>query len=246
MTLNQGEHVDELILAELDGALSAVERKTIESHVMRCDRCAATRMEQRSMQNTLAGPPVSSMDLTRGHDLIWRRIAEPRLAEATGFWRTAWTAVTLAATIALVVGVALTFIVTHGAARPDSSAAVIAQQDLALGAGVGMVTVTERLGPAVARQVVVTSDLRFAPAPGSGVLQIRLQRTGETYGILAAVPSLAGVTSTRIEGIVPPPASASDHYDVWVHVEIDGRVYDGAPISLRITSDRSGTHARRD
>jgi hypothetical protein len=246
MTLDQGEHVDELILAELDGALSAVERKTIESHVMRCDRCAATRMEQRSIQNTVAGPPISSMDLARGHDLVWRRLVEPRLAPAAGFWRSAWSAVALAATIALVVGVALTFIVTQSAARPDSRAVVIAQQAVAVGPGAGTVTVTERLGPDSARQVVVASDLRFAPSPTKGVLEVRLQRTGESYGILAAIPTLAGVSAARTEGIVPPPASASDHYDVWVHVEIDGRVYDSAPIPLRITSDRTGTHARPD
>lgn len=247
MTLNAGEHVDELILAELDDAVGAVERRTIESHVATCPRCASLRMEQRSLQHMLAGPQLSSMDLGRGHDLVWTRLAEPRPARAGGFWRTAWGAVALIATIAVVAGVTLTFVVTQGAARPDTRAVVIAQQDVSVASGVGTVTITERLGTDGSRQVVVATDLRLVPSPTTGVLEIRAQQTGESYGVLATVPSLTGVSRVRIEGILPPlPANANDHYDVWIHLEVDGRMYDSPPIPLRLTSDRTGMHARSD
>jgi len=243
--VDQNEHVDALIFAELDGTLEAAESKTIALHVLQCSRCASLRMEQRALQLSLAGPPLTSMDLDRGHDLVWRRLAQPRVAPAGGFWRGGWGGVVLAATVALVAAVALGFGVAQSAARPDLGTAVVVQSDVVLAGATGTLTVTERPRTDGARQVVVTTDLRLSPPPTDGVLEIRVRRAGESYGILAAAPVLTGVSRVHIGGAFPSePAVSGERYFIWVHLETDGVTQDSTPIPLRITSDRIGVHAR--
>lgn len=247
MTANSGDHVEDLILAELDRGLNSVERGVVGSHILTCADCARFRMEQRALQQSVAGRSVPSMELSRAHDLIWSRIAQPRVVPAGGFWRTAWGATALTLAVVIAVGLVLALGLTQGVARPDTRTIVLAQQDISLTPGGGTLTVTERLGPDGARQVVVTADLRLAPPPAEGLLEIRTQQIGESYGVLARAPVLAGVSHAHIEGSFPAlPRGASGHYNVSVHLEADGRAYDSTPIPLTITSDRTGVHAQTE
>lgn len=247
MTAGASAHVEDLILAELDDALSAAEHQTLNAHAAHCARCSAFRLEQRTLHRAAAGRPFSSMDLSLGRDLVWRRLAEPRVVRATASWQTAWGVVAIAAMLALIAAATLTFGLRQGVARPDSSTVVIAQVETDMPIAAGTLVVTERLGADRARQVVVLADLRLLSTSTTGLLEIRAQQPGESYGVLAVLPALAGVTRAHVEGAFPPlPVNSSAHYDVWIHIEADGRVYESAPILLRITSDRTGTHARRD
>ena len=247
MSTGASAHVEDLILAELDDALSTAEHQALNAHAARCARCSSFRLEQRTLHRAAAGRPFSSMDLSLGHDLVWRRLAEPRVARTTAYWRTAWGAVALAAMLAVIAGATLTFGLRQGVARPDSSTVVIARVETDMAIAAGTLTVTERLGADRARQVVVLADLRLLATSTAGLLEIRAQQRGESYGVLAALPALAGVTRAHLEGtFLPLPVNSSEHYDVWIHIEADGRVYESAPILLRITSDRTGTHARPD
>lgn len=244
MTANM--HVEDLILAELDDALSAAEQRAIVSHVARCTRCAAFRLDQRRLHRAVAGRTLSSLELQLGHDLVWRRLAEQRVARTTA-WRTAWGAFAFAALLALIAGATFMFGLRQGVARPDSSTVVIAQVDTATPVATGTLTVTERLGPGGTRMVEVVADLRFVAASDTGFVEVRAQQRGESYGVLATVPALVGVSRARVAGFFPPlPDPAKEHYEVWIHIEADGRVYDSARIPLRITADRSGMHARPD
>lgn len=241
-------HVEGLILAELDNDLGALDRKTMESHVRQCAECAGFRMDQRALQRAVAGPPLSPIELESGHDLVWRRLSEARVARGRALWRTAWNSLALIAMGAFIAGVTLTFGLTRGAAEPDSTTAVVARQEISLSQAVGTITVVERLGADRIRQVVVMTDLRLEPAPTGGVLEIRTQKVGEGYGILATVPTLTGVSHANIEGAFSllQAGTNSAHYDVWVLIEADGVTYQSSPIPLRISSDRAGLHARLD
>lgn len=247
MRENSGDHVEDLILAELDRRLDPAEATVLGSHILTCARCAGFRMEQRALHQSVAGPAVPSMELARAHDLMWSRIAHPVVVPAAGFWRTARGATALMAVAALAVGVVLVLGLTQGVARPDTRTVVVAQQEISLTQGGGTLTVTERLGPDGARQVVVTTDLRLAPAPAAGSLEIRAQETGESYGVLATIPALAGVSHAHVEGSFPAlPSGTRSLYSVSVHLEADGRADDSPAILLRITSDRTGVHAQTE
>ena len=245
MTINLNEHVDALIFAELDGTLGAADGRTIATHVLQCPQCAGLRMEQRALAQALAGQPLTSADLNRGHDLVWRRLAQPRIAPGGAFWRGGWGGAALAATVALVAAVALGFGVAQNAARPDLATVVVAETEVVLGGAAGTLTVTERPRADGVRQVIVTADLRLSPRPTDGLLEIRVQRAGERYGVLATAPVLTGVSHVHIGGAFPSePIVTGERYFIWVHLEMDGVVQDSTPVPLRITSDRMGVHAR--
>lgn len=245
MTIGQNEHVDALIFAELDGTLGAPESKAITTHVLRCPQCAGLRMEQRALHQALAGQPLTSMELGRGHDLVWRRLAQPRVAPAGGFWGARWGGAALAATIALVAAVALGFGVVQNAARPDLATVVVSESEVLLEGATGTLTVAERPRADGLGQVIVTVDLRLSPRPTSGLMEIRFQRAGESYGILGTAPGLTGVSRLHIGGAFPSdPAPSGERYFISVHLETDGVVQDSTPVPLRITSDRTGMHAR--
>lgn len=245
MTIDQNEHVEALILAELDGTLGAADSTTIASHVLRCPRCAGLRMEQRALHQALAGRPLTSRDLDRGHDLVWRRLAQPRVAPGGGFWRGGWGRIALAATVALVAAAALGFGVAQNAARPDRATVVVAETEVVLAGATGTLTVTEGPRADGVRQVIVTADLRLSPPPTGGLMEIRIQRAGESYGVLATAPVLTGVSRAHVEGVFPSdPAASGERYFISVHLETDGVVQDSTPVPLRITSDRMGVHAR--
>ncbi len=104
---------------------------------------------------------------------------------------------------------------------------------------------TERPRADGVRQVIVAADLRLSPPPTEGLLEIRVQRVGENYGVLATLTALAGVSRAHIEGAFPSePAPSADRYFISVHLETDGSVYDSTPLPLRVTGDRMGLHAR--
>lgn len=74
-----------------------------------------------------------------------------------------------------------------------------------------------------------TAELRFAPR-------------GEPYGVLAAVPDLAGATKVRIENRLPQ-INAVTVIEIWLHIE-DGRALDSAPLIVQIEPRHGGLRAR--
>lgn len=240
-----GYSVGELLSAEIDRALSAEESTALHAHLLACEMCRNLRASLLSVQTRVRVGEPRANEVIRAQQESLARIITVR--QHTSLVATlAHGALVVAAALVAIVALAMwPRTPSANPAIPERELVATRTSDTAL----GTVTLTIEQGRFAARPrqnigVTTRAEIRLNVAT-EGSAQIRIEEPGETYGILATTPNVAGATLVRLDGALPPLDPGESHdYKVWVHLETTAGMYDSEPLLIRVEGSPDGERAR--
>lgn len=241
--------VEDLILVEIDGALTAEEQAALAEHLRECDACRALSARHGRLHERLrasSGVPIPQIV----RDEIWAGVASRRAAPQR--WGLGLVGQLAVAVVVLLVAALASFVLVERTrvAAPTPVREVVVATDFVLPGG-GSGTLTIEQGSAFASPgeqigVGARAELRFARPPASGSAEIRFRREGDaSYGLLGSAPDLTGSSRLSFGGLFPRlqenrPAT----YEVWLHLISDAGTADSTPVLIDVTATRRGLEAR--
>lgn len=242
-----GTPVEELILAELDHALSPREERALTDHVQACVSCRELRLQHQRLHQRI-GVPVEAKIVSRERPRIWERIEAARRIAPRRTPLVVLSAV--AAVLVLGLGIAVALLAGRaqvGVLAPANEEVVRLSFERPDGlAG----TLAVEQGPAVARPgegtgVAARAEIAFPRKVAAGTAEIRSQAEGEpSYHTLASV-GLATTTRASARGTLPRPEGTEPVvYRLWVHIETDEGTFDTQPLVIDLIPLKSGERAR--
>jgi hypothetical protein len=241
--------VEDLILAELDQALSRQLGRALEEHLRICGSCRELQARHRRLHERLRAP-VEERLLARVRSEVWAGISSRRTAATKSVPALLPQLALVAALIALAALTGTLLAERVQVAAPAPAREEVARMSFDLPEG-GSGTLLIEQGAALARPgeevgVGARAEVRSARAIRAGSAEIRFQGEGDlSYGILGAAPDLAGLSRTSFGGTFPrPPGITVLTYRVWVHLEADGATLDTQPLLIVVMPLQAGERAR--
>jgi hypothetical protein len=240
----EGRPVEDLIIGATDGTLSEASQASLRTHLDSCSTCAELSSEHARLAQRLATPVESPAAMDESLARVRQAAsAKPRLA-----WARPRSAIALLAgvTAALVVAVLASLAIGESVARlqiPERE--LVSERSELLGEDRLVLRVEDGRFAATAAQtsgVLISADLTLS-GPRTGRAELRFAPPGEPYGVLAAVPDLAGATRVRIENRMPQ-VDALTVVEIWLHTEDGPAVLDSERLAVQIEPSHGGLRAR--
>ncbi len=239
----EGQTVEELIIGATDETLSEAAQAALRTHLVSCPTCTDLSLQHERLLPRLAAPIESATAMRES--LV--RVRQAALAKPRFAWARPGAAMALlaGASVALVLAVVASLAIGESVARlqiPERE--LVSERSEVLGEDRLVLRVEDGRFAATAAQtsgVLISAELTLT-RPRTGIAELRFAPHGEPYGVLAAVPDLAGATKLRIENRLPQVDSVTV-IEIWLHMD-DGRALDSAPLTVQIEPSHGGLRAR--
>jgi hypothetical protein len=239
----EGRPVEDVIIDATDGTLSEALQAALGAHLVNCSTCTDLSREHERLLQRLATPIESATAMRES----LARVRQAALAKPQVGWARPGAVIALlaSASVALVLAVLASLAIGESVARlqiPERE--LVSERSEMLGEDRLVLRVEDGRFAATAAQtsgVLISAELTLTN-PRTGSAELRFAPRGEPYGVLAAVPDLAGATKVRIENRLPQ-INAVTVIEIWLHVE-DGQALDSAPLVVQIEPSHGGLRAR--
>jgi Putative zinc-finger len=239
----EGRPVEDLIIGATDGALSQASQAALRTHLLSCPTCTELSSEHARLAQRLATPVESPAAMRES----LARVRQAASAKPRPAWARPGSAIALLAGVsaALVVALLASLAIGESVARlqiPERE--LVSERSELLGGDRLVLRVEDGRFAATGAQtsgVLISAELTLA-SPRTGRAELRFAPRGEPYGVLAAVPDLAGATRVRIENRLSQ-VDALTVVEIWLHLE-DGQLLDSAPLAVQIEPSHGGLRAR--
>ena len=239
-----GRPVEDLIISATDGTLSQASQAALRTHLLRCPACAELSSEHARLAQRLATQVESAAAMRES----LAQVRHAASAKPRPGWARPGSAIALLAGLsaALVVAVLASLAIGESAARlqiPERE--LVSERSEALGEDRLVLRVEDGRFAATAAQtsgVLISAELTLA-SPRTGKAELRFAPRGEPYGVLAAVPDLAGATKVRIENRMPQ-VDALTVIEIWLHLEGGPAALDSERLAVQIEPGHGGLRAR--
>jgi hypothetical protein len=239
----EGRPVEDLIMSASDGTLDKASHAVLRTHLVDCPTCTNLSREHERLLQRLAATIENSTAMRES----LARVRQAALAKPRDPWARPAAALSLlaGASVALVLAVLASFAIVESVARLQiPQRELVSEHSELLGEDRLVLRVEYGRFAATAAQtsgVLISAELTLTNVR-TGTAELRFAPRGQPYGVLAAVPDLAGATKVRIENRLPQ-VDALTVIEIWLHLE-DGQELDSAPLAVEIEPSHGGLRAR--